>query len=65
MKGVIKKVVIEKGFGFILGEDGREYFFHYSAIKNGSLREDISGHSVEFEDTFTNKGPRAEDVFLD
>lgn len=31
MNGTIKRLVAEKGFGFILADDGHEYFFHNSA----------------------------------
>ena len=33
-EGTIKKIVADRGFGFISGEDGKEYFFHRSAIAN-------------------------------
>ncbi|HEY5487177.1 MAG TPA: hypothetical protein VIK06_05965, partial [Candidatus Limnocylindrales bacterium] len=26
--GTVKKVVADRGFGFIAAEDGKEYFFH-------------------------------------
>ena len=60
--GTIKRLVSEKGFGFVLGQDGREYFFHQSActgIRFDSLRE---GQSVTFEAGQGPKGPRAENV---
>ena len=60
--GTIKRLVAEKGFGFVLGQDGREYFFHQSAcvgIRFDSLRE---GQSVTFEAGQGPKGPRAENV---
>ncbi len=28
MNGTIKRLVTDKGFGFILAGDGNEYFFH-------------------------------------
>ena len=28
MTGIVKKVIVERGFGFITGEDGQAYFFH-------------------------------------
>ena len=30
MSGTIKKLVAERGFGFITAEDGNDYFFHRS-----------------------------------
>ena len=32
MKGTVKMFNKEKGYGFIRGEDGKDYFFHYSAL---------------------------------
>jgi CspA family cold shock protein len=62
MTGTIKRLVSDKGFGFILGSDGTEYFFHNSAC-NGvtfdSLRE---GQAVTFEVGQGAKGPRGENV---
>ena len=31
MNGTIKRLVSDKGFGFIAASDGNEYFFHRSA----------------------------------
>ena len=60
--GTIKRLVSEKGFGFVAASDGSEYFFHQSAC-NGcqfdSLRE---GQAVTFEKGQGPKGPRAEAV---
>ena len=33
MNGTIKRIVSDKGFGFILASDGMEYFFHNSACQ--------------------------------
>jgi len=62
MNGTIKRLVSEKGFGFLAAGDGSEYFFHQSAC-NGcqfdSLRE---GQAVTFEKGQGPKGPRGENV---
>ena len=56
-EGTIKKIVPDRGFGFISGEDGKEYFFHRSAIANfDALR---GGERVSFEVEPSPKGPRA------
>ena len=34
MNGTVKRLVTDKGFGFLLGADGVERFFHYSAVKS-------------------------------
>lgn len=63
MKGVVKKLIMEKGFGFILGEDRREYFFHRSAVRSPLVFEKLSnGDSVFFQNGESPKGLRAEDV---
>jgi CspA family cold shock protein len=62
MTGTIKRLVSNKGFGFILASDNNEYFFHQSACSGmpfDSLRE---GQSVTFERGQGPKGPRGENV---
>lgn len=63
MTGTVKRIVKDKGFGFILGEDRKEYFFHRTALKNKKFEELAEGDEVEFEDSDGSKGPRAEDVY--
>lgn len=65
MNGVIKRIVRDKGFGFIRVEDGTEYFFHRSACGRGVSFETLSeGERVEFEEESGkgDKGPRAGSV---
>jgi cold shock protein len=61
--GTIKKVVSERGFGFIAAPDGKEYFFHRNGLES-SLDFDrlAGGESVEFEIEQSPKGPRASRV---
>ena len=40
MNGTIKRLVSDKGFGFIFADNGTEYFFHNSACQK--LRSMIS-----------------------
>ncbi len=57
--GKIKKLVRDRGFGFIDDTDGREIFFHQSSlidVKFDGLNED---QKVEFEVEKSPKGPRA------
>jgi cold shock protein len=64
MSGTIKRLVSDKGFGFILASDGNEYFFHSSAcgdIRFDDLRE---GQPVSFDRGQGPKGPRGENVRL-
>ena len=62
MTGKIKMVNAEKGFGFIAGEDGVEYFFHRSALQNCQMEDLTKNRHVTFEPSEGTKGPRAEDV---
>jgi CspA family cold shock protein len=61
--GTVKKVVADRGFGFITAEDGKEYFFHRSGL-DSSLDFDrlAGGEKVEFEIEQSPKGPRAAKV---
>jgi cold shock protein len=61
--GTIKKVVADRGFGFIAAEDAKEFFFHRGAV-DSSLDFDglIGGEKVEFEIEQSPKGPRANRV---
>ena len=64
MKGTIKKVIRERGFGFISAEDGREVFFHRSALEEADFDALEEGNSVEFDVEKGPKGPRAVNVTL-
>ena len=61
--GTIKKVVADRGFGFISAEDAKEYFFHRDGL-DASLDFDrlIGGERVEFDVESSPKGPRATKV---
>jgi len=56
--GTIKKLVTDRGFGFIAADDGKEYFFHRSGTEADfdGLR---GGELVTFEVEASPKGPRA------
>jgi CspA family cold shock protein len=62
MNGTIKRLMSDKGFGFILASDGNEYFFHSSACGAGSFDELREGQNVTFERGQGPKGPRGENV---
>ena len=60
--GTIKKLVSDRGFGFIAAEDGKEYFFHRDGVESfDSLN---GGEKVSFEVEPSPKGPRAKQVKL-
>ena len=58
--GTIKKVVADRGFGFITAEDGKEYFFHRGGLI-APLEFDrlVGGERVSFEIEHEPEGPRA------
>ncbi|MCP4192456.1 MAG: cold shock domain-containing protein [Planctomycetaceae bacterium] len=60
-QGVIKKLVSDKGFGFIAGDNG-EYFFHHSAVEGEGFESLREGQTVEYQEGMGPKGPRAENV---
>jgi len=62
MKGRIKNVNTDKGFGFIRGENGTEYFFHRSAMQGTKFEDLQRGSEVEFTEAESDRGPRAEEV---
>lgn len=64
VKGTIKRLVADKGFGFVAAQDGTEYFFHRSACTGVRFDELREGQSVTFEKGEGPKGPRAERVQL-
>lgn len=63
MNGTIKRLVQDRGFGFISGENGSEYFFHRDQLRGGLDFDALtSGERVSFETQDGPKGPRAVDV---
>ncbi len=61
--GTIKKVVADRGFGFITAADEKEFFFHRNSL-DSTLDFDrlVGGEKVEFEIEDSPKGPRANRV---
>lgn len=60
MKGTVKFFNVGKGFGFIAGEDGTEYFVHKTGLK-----EDVTlneNDAVEFDVEQGDRGPKAVNV---
>jgi len=59
MKGEVKFFNSTKGFGFITGEDNKEYFVHESAVKQGQIDK---GDAVSFDVEEGDRGPKAANV---
>lgn len=62
LQGTITRLVPERGFGFILGPENEDYFFHQSDIENCSLQQLAPGDPVSFDPTSTPKGLRANSI---
>ena len=60
--GTIKRIVSDKGFGFVAAADGTEYFFHQSACTDVRFDQLREGQSVTFDKGQGPKGPRAENI---
>jgi CspA family cold shock protein len=61
--GTVKRVISERGFGFIAGEDGKEYFFHRDGLAPSvDFDRLVGGESVSFEVETGPKGDRAVQV---
>ena len=60
--GKIKKLVRERGFGFISDTDGREVFFHQSSLIEAQFDALTENQDVTFEVETSPKGPRAVNV---
>ncbi len=61
-KGTIRRLMRNRGYGFITTEDGKDIFFHRTGLRGlrfDSLKE---GQSVEFEVEEESRGPRAVNI---
>ncbi|HVH08106.1 MAG TPA: cold shock domain-containing protein [Myxococcota bacterium] len=61
-RGKIKKMVRDRGFGFIRGDDGKEVFFHRSGLNGADYDSLAEGDSVEYVIQEGPRGARAEHV---
>ena len=65
-QGVIKRIVADRGFGFISG-DREDVFFHHSVVEDNKFDDLQEGQTVEYEIEQSEggrkgKGPRAASV---
>ena len=64
-KGVVKEYNPEKGFGFITGEDGEDYFVHVSGLREHLKGKGLRvGQNVSFDVDFEMRGDKAVNVRL-
>ena len=59
--GKIKKLVADRGFGFIETEQG-DIFFHLSSVNNADFESLVVGQEVEYEIEQGPKRPRASSI---
>jgi cold shock CspA family protein len=65
MQGLIKTFVPDKRYGFIRGDDGKDYYFHADSFRDSGQKTGICDDAfVEFEPTATPKGYRAQKCLL-
>jgi len=62
MEGTVKWFNRDKGYGFIEGNDGEEYFIHHTALAQETFIRD--NDLVSFEPAETERGKQARDVAL-
>jgi cold shock protein len=60
-QGTIRKLIYDKGFGFIEGSKG-DLFFHHSCVEGVPFEDLRVGQNVSYEEGTGPKGPRAENV---
>lgn len=65
MTGTIRTVNSDRGFFFIKGSDGKQYFAHVSALKDKTWMYELAeDDAVSFDSTDAPKGPRAENIVV-
>ena len=64
VKGKIKWYNEKKGYGFISGDDGSDYFVHFTQLPKGLFNLD-EGQEVNFEPYDTDRGKQAKFLELD
>ena len=60
--GTVKKIIADRGFGFIRSDDGKEIFFHRSGLQGLTFESLREGQPVEFDLEDAARGPRASNV---
>jgi cold shock protein len=61
-QGTVKWFNSDKGFGFISGKSGEDFFVHHSAIQGDGYKSLNEGDNVEFESAKGPKGLQAQNV---
>ena len=64
MNGRVKWFDAKKGFGFLICEDGKEVFVHFSGIIKDGFKSLTEGQRVEFEIEQIERGEQAINVVV-
>jgi CspA family cold shock protein len=62
MHGSVRWFSDQKGYGFLTGEDGNDYFIHFSNINGEGFKTLRQDDQVSFEVEQGSKGPEASNV---
>ena len=62
MTGKVKWFNPAKGYGFIIGDDGKEVFVHFTAINQEGYRSLDNDQRVSYDVNEGSKGPQAVNV---
>ena len=62
MNGTVKWFNTQKGYGFLTGEDGNDYFVHYKQLPEGLMLNE--NDAVVFDAVETDRGKQAQNVSL-
>ena len=60
--GSVKWFDVKKGYGFIVGPEGKDVFVHFTSIEGDGFRSLREGEQVEYELLETDKGYQASHV---
>lgn len=62
VQGKVKWYNKEKGYGFIQGDDGQEYFMHHTQLPRDAKLQ--PGDKMSFDVTETDRGLQAQNIEL-
>jgi CspA family cold shock protein len=60
--GTVKWFDPKKGFGFVVNDDGKDVFIHYTSIDGDGFRCLKNGETVEYEQLDSDKGLQGRNV---
>ena len=65
LHGHITRLEPQRGFGWIVDDAGRDWFFVREGVRGGRFERLMRGERVTFDFESTAKGPRASDITLE